>query len=75
MKLHPRDKCGRDKIRAGVILDRLQKCALGEIELTASQIQSAKILLAKVMPDLRASDINATVDNRVTHVTVTRKRD
>jgi len=37
----------REKIRASMIIDRLEKCAAGEIELTPTQVQSAKILLDK----------------------------
>jgi hypothetical protein len=37
----------REKIKVGNIIDRLEKHVAGEIELTAAQVTSAKILLDK----------------------------
>lgn len=37
----------REKIKVGQIIDRLEKHINGEIELSSSQVQSAKILLDK----------------------------
>jgi hypothetical protein len=51
----------KDKIKAGVLADRLYKHVNGEIELTATQINAAKILLAKVAPDLRAIELKGDV--------------
>ena len=48
-------------------MDRLQKCVMGEIEMSSTQIQAARILLNKVLPDLKAveiSDINPVDDIR-----------
>jgi hypothetical protein len=47
----------REKIRAGMVIDRLEKCALGEIELSPTQVQSAKILLDKSLSNA-ATDLN-----------------
>lgn len=46
----------RDKIKASVLMDRLQKNALGELtpEMTSQQIKSAEILLKKTVPDLQS---------------------
>ena len=44
----------RKKIKTGAILNRLNSHTLGEIEMTPSQIQAARILLSKTMPDLKA---------------------
>ena len=46
----------RKKIKTGAILNRLNSHTLGEIEMTPSQIQAARILLNKTMPDLRATE-------------------
>ena len=41
----------RARIQAGVLVDRLHKCAAGEVELTAEQLRSHIFLLNKVLPD------------------------
>lgn len=46
----------RERIQAGMILDRLHKHITGEVELSATQIQAARILLAKALPDLTATE-------------------
>ena len=52
----------RRRIRAGTLLYRLKAHVLGKIEMTPTQVQAAKILLAKCIPDLRAIDISGSVD-------------
>ncbi len=42
----------KDKIRAGVLVQRLMDCAEGKIEMKATQIKAAEILIRKVIPDL-----------------------
>lgn len=42
----------RDRIKAGVITDRLVKHVLGENEMTKSQVSAGLGLLKKVVPDL-----------------------
>jgi len=44
----------REKIQSSMLVDRLVKHAVGEIEMTATQIKAADILLKKVAPDLKA---------------------
>ena len=44
----------RDKIRASMLVNRLQGCALGEVEMTDVQVKAANILLRKVAPDLQS---------------------
>ena len=44
----------REKIQSSMLVDRLVKHAVGEIEMTATQIKAADILLRKVAPDLKA---------------------
>jgi hypothetical protein len=45
------------KIQAGAILTRLVKHVNGEIEMSASQIKAADILLKKTIPDLARSEV------------------
>lgn len=53
----------RDRIRAGVLLDRWQKIAEGKIvadpQQLAIQERAIRGLMAKVLPDLSSTDINA----------------
>lgn len=46
----------RAKIGVSQITNRLQKHIDGEIELTATQIQAARILLDKSLPNLQATE-------------------
>ena len=52
----------RAKIKTSQIINRLNGAAMGEVDMTASQLRAALGLLAKVLPDLSASD------NVTTHV-------
>ncbi len=55
----------REKIKIGVLIDRLNNTMLGtlkdctgkEIELTTGQIKCAEILLRKTIPDLKAMEL------------------
>ena len=51
----------REKIKTSQIINRVQKCANGEVELTSIQLKAAEILLKKTMPDLKQTDINQEV--------------
>lgn len=42
----------RQKIQASVLIDRLHKHANGEIEMSASQIRAAEVLLDRSVPKL-----------------------
>ncbi len=68
----------KDKIKASIILNRLNDCVAGKIEMTAQQLKAADIILKKIVPDLartelqpldkngEPSDFNITV-NRIIH--------
>jgi hypothetical protein len=49
----PRERL-REKIRLGMMIDRLDKCANGEIEMTATQLNAAKFLINKLIADAPA---------------------
>lgn len=53
----------REKIQTTQIVNRLYNHILGKLELSATQVKAADILLKKTMPDLSAIDINAIVEN------------
>ena len=44
-------------IQASQLVNRLNSHALGEIEMTQTQIQAAKIVIGKVIPDLKAVEL------------------
>lgn len=58
---HP-DKV-RLRIRTGVLLTRLKKHALGEVEMTATQVKAAEVLLRKTLPDLKAVEHSGQVSH------------
>jgi hypothetical protein len=47
----------KDGIRASALMRRLYDNALGEVEMTTQQINSAKIVLAKLIPDLGRTEV------------------
>lgn len=52
-RLNPRHtEMVRQKIQAGVLIDRLQKHAQGKVEMTSSQIKAAEILLDRSVPKI-----------------------
>ena len=66
----------REKIRASELIDRLQSCAMGEIELTMLQIRAIEILLRKCVPDLSHTDVSVNAPHRyVIEVPPTLSRD
>ena len=53
----------RAKIQASQLINRLTDHALGKIELSATQVQSIKILLGKSIPDLQSITLEGTGEN------------
>jgi len=47
----------KDGIRASVLMRRLYDNALGATEMTSQQINSAKIVLSKLVPDLGRTEL------------------
>ena len=52
----------RGKIQASHLVTRLYKIAMGEIEAKPEQINAAKTLLNKVLPDLQSVQVDASVE-------------
>ena len=44
----------RERIKVAKILTRVQACALGQVEMTSTEFQAAKLLINKTIPDLPA---------------------
>lgn len=55
----------REKIQTTQLINRLQANALGELdkEMSASQIQSAKILIDRTLPTLQSTELKGDEDN------------
>lgn len=46
----------RSRIKAGVIVDRLEKHVVGKVEMSATQVAAGLGLLRKVIPDMAAME-------------------
>ena len=53
----------RDKIQASQLINRLEDHALGEVELSQTQIKAIEILLKKSLPDLSAVEHTGDPEN------------
>jgi len=67
------DENTRAKIQTTQLLNRLTNHALGEVELSTTQVRAIEILLKKVLPDLQSLevDMDANVDASIRSVNVT----
>lgn len=54
----------RKSIQVSVICDRLEKCATGQLQMSAQELKASEILLRKTLPDLSSVDSNVTVDDK-----------
>lgn len=52
-------------IQASQLLNRLFSHANGEVEMTASQVNAAKIVIGKTIPDMKSVEITGDADNPV----------
>ena len=59
----------REKIQASVIVDRLHRHHMGELELTATQIKAGTELLDRAVPKLSQvqTDVNVEGEISITH--------
>ena len=55
----------REKIQASQLINRLTNHALGDLEMSATQVNAAKILLNKILPDLKAMEMTGTDGNPI----------
>lgn len=54
----------RKRIQTTMIVKRLQDHILGEVEMNATQIRAAEILIKKTLPDLSQMTVDAEVETR-----------
>lgn len=64
-KLHQEDV--RSKIQASQLVNRLTDHALGNVELSPTQVNAIKILLGKTLPDLSTVELRGDADNPISH--------
>ncbi len=66
----PRNRDSSNKlIGATQLLNRLIKHANGELDMSATQINAAKIVIGKYIPDLKAIEISGDSENPLTVIT------
>jgi len=58
----------RAKIQATSLINRMQQIALGEVVADATQVNAAKALLSKVLPDLKAVEHSGDPERPQQHV-------
>jgi hypothetical protein len=57
-----------DRIKAGKIIARVNNCALDNEEMTAIELQAAKICLSKVIPDLKQIEFDGKMKQTIEKV-------
>src|SRR5947207_1423659 len=57
------DEETRARIQAAKLIDRLHGHVMGDVDLTAAQVQSARVLLNKSLPDLSNVTLSGDPDN------------
>lgn len=60
----PRWRC---KEKIGNLMSRLERHGQGEIEMTTSQIQAAKLYLSKTLPDLASMQHTGDAEKPIVH--------
>lgn len=58
----------KERIKVGEIMSRLNRHVMGECEMKPSQINAARLLLAKVAPDLRSIEHSGETNFLVTEL-------
>lgn len=61
----------REKIRLSQIINRLDQCAVGEIEMTKNELKAADMLLKKLVPDLSRTELSGPDGGPVQHTVQT----
>src|SRR6266702_2762477 len=62
------DEETRARIQASKLIDRLHAHVMGEVDLTNAQVQSARVLLNKSLPDLSNVQHDGDPENPIHHV-------
>lgn len=54
----------RDRIKASLVIEKLNRFVMGECEMSAHQVNAARILLNKVLPDLKAVEHSGEISSK-----------
>lgn len=54
----------RERIKVSMIVNRLQSHVMGEVEMSSTQLQAARILLAKALPDLQSIEHSGQISTK-----------
>jgi hypothetical protein len=54
----------RDRIRSSMLINRLINHALGECDMSNTQVRAAEVLLRKALPDLSSAEIKQETTHR-----------
>lgn len=57
----------KDGIRVSAIMNRLNQHIQGEVEMTATQINAAKIVLGKLVPDVNRTEVSGPEGSSIPH--------
>lgn len=69
------DELTKKKIQASQLINRLTDHALADVSIMdASQVNAAKILLNKIIPDLKAVEHSGDAEKPITHVHTIERR-
>lgn len=55
----------KERIRASQLLNRLNDFVNGKCELSPAQVQAAKIVIGKIIPDMKAVEISGDPDRPI----------
>lgn len=62
----------RAKIKASALINRLHQVAMGEVDAVPAQVNAAKALLSKVLPDLKSTELTGQGGGPLRHQAITR---
>lgn len=61
------DQRTREKIQTSQLINRLEKHALGDLDLSATQIKAIEVLIRKTLPDLSSVQLTGEGGGAVVH--------
>ena len=63
----------RARIQTTKLVDRLQECGLGKVEISTQQLKAIQILLNKTLPDLSSVELTGNPENPVAYQQIERR--
>ena len=56
-------KRDKERIRASQLLNRLEAFVNGKVKLSSAQVQAARVVIGKVIPDLKSVEVTGDQEN------------